>query len=232
MPRYKKSVAERAAEKERRDKILNFVQEMGAEGIEDLKDVYKMMICAVLEGGLEAELDDQLGYSKYDYRNKEVNNSHNGFSKKTLKTSFGDTEISVPRDRNGEFEPQLVKKHQTTLTGDIEEKILSMYAKGMTTKDIETHIMDIYGLEYSDTTISRITDKILPVVREWQSRPLEDVYAVVFMDAIHFHVRSEGRIIKKAVYIAIGINMEGFKEVFGMWAGRYAARNCSPMQPR
>ena len=219
MPRYKKSAAERAAEKERRDKILSFVQEMGAEGIEDLQDVYKMMIGAVLEGGLEAELDDQLGYSKYDYRNKEVDNSRNGFSKKTLKTSFGDTEISVPRDRNGDFEPQLIKKNQTTLTGDIEEKILSMYAKGMTTKDIETHIMDIYGLECSDTTISRITDKILPVVREWQSRPLEDIYAVVFMDAIHFHVRSEGRIIKKAVYIAIGINMDGLKEVLGMWVG-------------
>lgn len=219
MPRYKKSAAERAAEKERRDKILSFVQEMGAEGIEDLQDVYKLMIGAVLEGGLEAELDNQLGYSKYDYRNKEVDNSRNGFSKKTLKTSFGDTEISVPRDRNGDFEPQLVKKNQTTLTGDIEEKILSMYAKGMTTKDIETHIMDIYGLECSDTTISRITDKILPVVREWQSRPLEDIYAVVFMDAIHFHVRSEGRIIKKAVYIAIGINMDGLKEVLGMWVG-------------
>lgn len=217
MPRYKKSAAERAAEKERRDKILSFVQEMGAEGIEDLQDIYKLMIGAVLEGGLEAELDNQLGYSKYDYRNKEVDNSRNGFSKKTLKTSFGDTEISVPRDRNGDFEPQLVKKNQTTLTGDIEEKILSMYAKGMTTKDIETHIMDIYGLECSDTTISRITDKILPVVREWQSRPLEDIYAVVFMDAIHFHVRSEGRIIKKAVYIAIGINMDGLKEVLGMW---------------
>ena len=123
MPRYKKSAAGRAAEKERRDKILSFVQEMGAEGIEDLQDVYKLMIGAVLEGGLEAELDNQLGYSKYDYRNKEVDNSRNGFSKKTLKTSFGDTEISVPRDRNGDFEPQLVKKNQTTLTGDIEEKI-------------------------------------------------------------------------------------------------------------
>ena len=219
MPRYKKSAAERAAEKERREMILNFVHEMGADGIEDLQDVYKMMIGAVLEGGLEAELDDQLGYSKYDYRNKEVDNSRNGFSKKTLKTSFGATDISVPRDRNGDFEPQLVKKNQTTLTGDIEEKILSMYAKGMTTKDIETHIMDIYGLECSDTTVSRITDKILPVVREWQCRPLEDIYAVVFMDAIHFHVRSEGRIIKKAVYIAIGINMDGLKEVLGMWVG-------------
>ena len=219
MPRYKKSAAERAEGKERRERILNFVHEMGADGIEDLQDVYKMMIGAVLEGGLEAELDDQLGYSKYDYRNKEVDNSRNGFSKKTLKTSFGETDISVPRDRNGDFEPQLVKKNQTTLTGDIEEKILSMYAKGMTTKDIETHIMDIYGLECSDTTVSRITDKILPVVREWQCRPLEDIYAVVFMDAIHFHVRSEGRIIKKAVYIAIGINMDGLKEVLGMWVG-------------
>ena len=219
MPRYKKSAAERAAEKERREKILNFVHEMGAEGIEDLHDVYKMMIGAVIDGGLEAELDEQLGYSKYDYRSKEVNNSRNGHSKKTLKTSFGDTEITVPRDRNGEFEPQLVKKNQTTLTGDIEEKILSMYAKGMTTKDIETHIMEIYGLECSDSTISRITDKILPVVREWQSRPLEEIYAVVFMDAIHFHVRSEGRIVKKAVYIAIGIRMDGLKEVLGMWVG-------------
>ena len=105
------------------------------------------------------------------------------------------------------------------MTGDIEEKIISMYAKGMTTSDIEAHIRDIYGLECSDTTISRITDKILPVVREWQSRPLDEIYAVVFMDAIHFHVRSEGQIIKKAVYIAIGINMEGQKEVLGMWVG-------------
>ena len=178
-----------------------------------------MNIGEMLENGLEGELDDELGYTKYDYRNKDGENSRNGYSKKTLKTSFGETEIKVPRDRDGEFEPQLVKKNQTTLTGDIEEKILSMYAKGMTTSDIEAHIQDIYGLECSDSTISRITDKILPVVREWQSRPLEEIYAVVFMDAIHFHVRSEGQIVKKAVYIAIGINMNGLKEVLGMWVG-------------
>ena len=192
---------------------------LDVKSFDDLKDVFKLMIGEMLENGLEGELDDELGYTKYDYRNKEGENSRNGYSKKTLKTSFGETEIKVPRDRDGEFEPQLVKKNQTTLTGDIEEKILSMYAKGMTTSDIETHIQDIYGLECSDTTISRITDKILPVVREWQSRPLEDVYAVVFMDAIHFHVRSEGQIVKKAVYIAIGINMDGLKEVLGMWVG-------------
>ena len=219
MPRYKLSPEERAAEQERKENLRNIMKGLDVKNFEDLKDVFKLMVGEMLENGLEGELDDELGYTKYDYRNKDGDNSRNGYSKKTLKTSFGETEIKVPRDRDGEFEPQLVKKNQTTLTGDIEEKILSMYAKGMTTSDIETHIQDIYGLECSDSTISRITDKILPVVREWQSRPLEEVYAVVFMDAIHFHVRSEGQIVKKAVYIAIGINMDGLKEVLGMWVG-------------
>ena len=219
MPKYKLSPEERAAEKERKENLRNIMKGLDVKNFEDLKDVFKLMVGEMLENGLEGELDDELGYTKYDYRNKDGENSRNGYSKKTLKTSFGETEIKVPRDRDGEFEPQLVKKNQTTLTGDIEEKILSMYAKGMTTSDIETHIQDIYGLECSDSTISRITDKILPVVREWQSRPLEEVYAVVFMDAIHFHVRSEGQIVKKAVYIAIGINMDGLKEVLGMWVG-------------
>jgi len=219
MPRYRLSPEERAAEKERKENLRNIMKGLDVKSFDDLKDVFKLMVGEMLENGLEGELDDELGYTKYDYRNKAGENSRNGYSKKTLKTSFGETEIRVPRDRDGEFEPQLVKKNQTTLTSDIEEKILSMYAKGMTTSDIETHIQDIYGLECSDTTISRITDKILPVVREWQSRPLEEIYAVVFMDAIHFHVRSEGQIVKKAVYIAIGINMDGLKEVLGMWVG-------------
>lgn len=219
MPRYKNSPEERAAEKERKENLRKIMQGLDVKNFDDLKDVFKLMVGEMLENGLEGELDDELGYTKYDYRNKHGNNSRNGYSQKTLKTSFGETEIRVPRDREGEFEPQLVKKNQTTLTGDIEEKILSMYAKGMTTSDIETHIRDIYGIECSDTTISRITDKILLVVREWQSRPLEEIYAVVFMDAIHFHVRSEGRIVKKAVYIAIGIGMNGLKDVLGMWIG-------------
>ena len=219
MPRYKLSPEKRAAEKERKENLRNLMKGLDVKSFDDLKDVFKFMVGEILENGLEGELDDELGYTKYDYRNKEGDNSRNGYSKKTLKTSFGEAEIKVPRDRNGEYEPQLVKKHQTTLTGDIEEKILSMYAKGMTTGDIESHIREIYGLDCSDTTISRITDKILPVVREWQQRPLEEIYAVVFMDAIHFHVRSEGQIVKKAVYIAIGINMDGMKEVLGMWVG-------------
>ena len=128
-------------------------------------------------------------------------------------------EVAVPRDRKGEFEPQVLKKNQTSISQDIEEKILSMYAKGMTTGDIETHIQDIYGVAISDATVSRITDKMLPIAKEWQQTPLETVYAVVFLDAIHYHVRSEGQIVKKAVYITIGVDLDGRKDVLGMWVG-------------
>ena len=203
----------------KREKMSNLLQELKVSSMEDIHDLFKEMIGTFLENGLEGELDEELGYTKYDYKNKVTDNSRNGTSPKKVRSSYGEIDLNVPRDRKGEFEPELVKKQQTSISGDIEEKILSMYAKGMTTSDIETHIRDIYGLSVSDSTISRITDKILPLVKEWQSRPLESVYAVVFMDAIHFHVRSEGQIIKKAVYIAIGINMEGTREVLGMWIG-------------
>lgn len=206
-------------EKARRAKIRELLQASNISSMDDIQNLFKETIAEFMENGLDAELDEELGYSKYDYRNKETDNSRNGHSSKILRTSFGDVEVSVPRDRKGEFEPQLLKKNQTSVSQDIEEKILSMYAKGMTTSDIETHIHDIYGLDVSDTTISRITDKILPIVREWQQRPLENIYAVVFMDAIHYHVRSEGQIVKKAVYIAIGINLDGHKDVLGMWVG-------------
>ena len=206
-------------ENERRAKIRELLQASNISSMEDIQNLFKETIAEFMENGLEAELDDELGYSRYDYRNKDTDNSRNGHSSKTLRTSFGDTEISTPRDRKGEFEPQLLKKNQTSISQDIEEKILSMYAKGMTTGDIEAHIRDIYGVEVSDTTISRITDKILPVAKEWQQRPLETVYAVVFLDAIHYHVRSEGQIVKKAVYIAIGVDLDGKKDVLGMWVG-------------
>ncbi|WP_368292328.1 IS256 family transposase [Dehalobacter sp. TBBPA1] len=205
--------------REQRKKLLEMLQAAGINDVSGVQDLFKEMVSTVLENGLEAEMEDELGYSRYDYRNKETDNSRNGYSEKTVKTSLGDMDISIPRDRKGEFEPQIIKKQQTTLSGDIEEKILSMYAKGMTTGDIESHIREIYGIEVSDSTVSRVTDKILPVVKEWQSRPLESIYAVVFMDAIHFHVRSEGQIVKKAVYIAIGIQMDGVKDVLGMWVG-------------
>ena len=203
-------------EQARRAKIRELLQESNISSMKDIQNLFKETIAEFMENGLDAELDDELGYSKYDYKNKDTENSRNGHSSKTLRTSFGDVEVAVPRDRKGEFDPQLLKKNQTSISQDIEEKILSMYAKGMTTGDIETHIRDIYGIEVSDTTVSRITDKILPIAKEWQQRPLEAVYAVVFLDAIHYHVRSEGQIIKKAVYIAIGINLDGKKDVLGM----------------
>ena len=215
MPRRKRS----PEENERRAKIRELLLSSNISSMEDIQDLFKETIAEFMESGLEAELDDELGYGRYDYRNKDTDNSRNGHSSKTLRTSYGDVEVAVPRDRKGEFEPQLLKKNQTSVSQDIEEKILSMYAKGMTTGDIETHIQDIYGIEVSDTTISRITDKILPIAKEWQQRPLEAVYAVVFLDAIHYHVRSEGQIVKKAVYIVLGINLDGKKDVLGMWVG-------------
>ena len=186
----------------------------------NVNSIMRDMMSIILEGALDQEMDEELGYSKYDYRNKETDNSRNGHSQKTMHTSYGDMEIDIPRDRKGEFEPQIVKKYQNTVTQDMEEKIISMYAKGMTTNDIESHMRELYDIEISDSTISRITDKILPIVKEWQERPLEEIYAVVFMDAIHYHVRNEGRIVKRAVYIAIGIDMEGHKDVLGMYVGQ------------
>ena len=215
MARRKRTPEENA----RREKIRELLQLANIGSMDDIQRLFKETIAEFMENGLDAELDDELGYSRYDYKNKNTDNSLNGHSSKTLRTSFGDVEVSVPRDRQGEFEPQLLKKNQTSISQDIEEKILSMYAKGMTTSDIEIHIRDIYGVEVSDTTVSRITDKILPIAKEWQQRPLESIYTVVFMDAIHYHVRSEGQIVKKAVYIAIGIDLDGRKDVLGMWVG-------------
>lgn len=206
-------------ENARRAKIRELLNMDNITSMDDIQNLSKETIAEFMENGLEAELDDQLGYSRYDYKNKDTDNSRNGYSSKTLRTSFGDVEVSVPRDRKSEFAPKVLRKNQTSISQDIEEKILSMYAKGMTTGDIEAHIQDIYGVDVSDTTVSRITDKILPVAKEWQQRPLESIYAVVFLDAIHYHVRSEGQIVKKAVYIAIGIDLDGHKDVLGMWVG-------------
>lgn len=159
MPRRKRTPEEIA----RKAKVRELMQELDISNMSDINALFKEFVGDILENGLEAELDDELGYSKYDYRNKDTDNSRNGHSSKTMKTSFGEVDIDVPRDRKGEFEPQLVKKQQTSLSGDIEEKILSRYAKGMTTRDIDAHIREIYRLEVSDSTVSRITDKILPV---------------------------------------------------------------------
>ena len=203
----------------RREKIRELLEVAGVNGMEDIQQLFRETIAEFMEDGLDAEMDEHLGYDRYDTKEKETDDSRNGHSSKTLRTSFGDTPIQVPRDRKGEFDPVILKKNQTSISEDVEEKIISMYAKGMTTTDIGDHIRDIYGIEVSESTVSRITDKVLPAAKEWQQRPLESIYAVIFMDAIHYHVRSEGQIVKKAVYIAIGIDLDGRKDVLGMWVG-------------
>ena len=204
-----------------REAVTQFMIDYDAkpENGADVNSIMRDMISVVLEGALDVEMNEELGYSKYDYKNKRGKNSRNGYSTKTMHTSNGDMELKIPRDREGEFEPQVVKKYQNTVTQDMEERIISMYAKGMSTSDIESHFRELYDVEISDTTISRVTDKILPIVKEWQERPLEEVYAVVFMDAIHYRVRQDGRIVKKAVYVVIGYDMDGFKDVLGMYVG-------------
>ena len=201
-----------------KDQLRKLIKQYNLKDTNDIQGMLKDMFGDAIQEMLEAELEDDLGYSRYDYKNKATTNSRNGYSKKSLKSNYGKSDIKVPRDRDGDFEPKIVKKNQTTLPS-IDDQVLSMYAKGMTTRDIEKHLESIYGIDASPELISRITDKILPLVTEWQSRPLEEVYAIVFMDAIHYKVRSEGRILNKAAYTVMGVTLEGIKEILGIWIG-------------
>lgn len=203
---------------ERKELAKKLVKEFDIRTAAEAQDLLKEIFAPMLQSMLEGELDDKLGYDRYE-RTEEVNpNSRNGHSQKTITTSYGDVEIEIPRDRNGEFEPQVVKKYQRDVSG-IEGKVISMYAKGMTTRDISSHLYEIYGIDTSADMISKITDRVLPEAREWQARPLEHTYIVFFMDAIHYHVQQDGMVVKKAVYIAIGIRTDGTKDVLGMYIG-------------
>ena len=186
-------------------------------GIKDVENILKDMFGNILQELLEAEMDESLGYSKYDYKNKDTDNSRNGYSKKQIRTSMGNMDISIPRDRKAEFEPRVVPKYSKDVSPSMEDRILSMYAKGMSLSDIRGHMKEIYGMNLSDETISRLTDRILPIVNQWRTRPLESVYAIVYMDGIRFKVLENSSIRNKVVYAAIGINMDGMKDVLGMW---------------
>ena len=198
---------------ERKAFINSLLEHYQPNDAKDVQEMLKDLLGDTLQGMLEAEMDDHLGYSKYDYQNKETTDSRNGFSKKTVTSSMGPITIDIPRDREGTFEPRAVKKNETDISS-IEDQVLSMYAKGMT-----AHLRDVYGVEASAEMISHMTDRILPIAKEWQNRPLERKYAVVFMDAVHFHVRQDNQTVKKAVYVAIGVRLDGTKEVLGMWIG-------------
>jgi len=182
----------------------------------DVQAMLKSLFKSTIEQMLEAEMEEHLGYEKHSILGNNSGNSRNGYGKKTIKTELGETEISVPRDRNGEFEPQIIEKRQTR-SDDLESRILAMYAKGMSNRDIEDHLRDVYGVEASASLISRITDKIMPAVAEWQNRPLDPIYPIVFLDGIVFKVRKDARVINKCLYSVLGINMEGRKEILGIW---------------
>ena len=184
----------------------------------------KKIIKASLEGMHDAELTEHLGYEKYSSEGKNSGNSRNGRTPKTLKNDNGEIEITVPRDRNGTFEPIIIKKYERTL-GPIEDKIISMYAKGMTTRDIQSHVQEFYGLDVSASLISQITDKIIDLAKQWHNRPLENIYPIVFFDAIHYKVISEGKVINKAAHTCLSINMEGKKDLLGFWVGEAEGAN-------
>ncbi len=200
------------------EQIKQLIKDHNLKTAGDVHNMLKEMFGKTLQQMLEAELENELGYSKYNTKDKKTGNSRNGHSAKKVRSDLGEVELSVPRDRDGEFDPIVVKKHQRDVSG-IEDQIISMYAKGMTVRDIQDHLQNIYGIETSPTLISNITDKILPVIREWQIRPLQEIYTVVFLDAINYKVKLEGQVINKAAYMVLGVDLDGKKDVLGIWIG-------------
>jgi putative transposase len=186
---------------------------MGKEG------AIKKLLKSSLEQMLTAEMNEHLGYEKHSVTGINSGNSRNGTSTKQVKTGQGGISVEIPRDRNGKYSPIVIGKHQRTL-GDLEEKIISMYAKGMTTRDIQEHVEEIYGLQISPTAVSNITDNIIGHIHEWQARPLESVYAIVFFDAIYFKVREDGKVVNKAAYTCLSVDVEGRKDMLGIWIGQ------------
>jgi putative transposase len=177
----------------------------------------KQLTKALLERAMHAELTEHVGYAKHDPAGNNSGNSRNGTSKKKLKGDFGEIDLETPRDRNGSFEPQIIAKNQTRFTG-FDDKIISMYSRGMTTREIEGHLKEMYGVDVSPALISNVTDAVMEEVKSWQNRPLEETYAILYLDALRVKVRDGGHVQNKAIYVAIAVNMAGHKEVLGLWA--------------
>ena len=198
--------------------LLKILQEnYEIETPQDLSSAIKDLFKDSLQEMMNAEFDSSMGYSKYD-KTTEKSNYRNGVSKKKLKSEFGEFDFETPRDRNGEFEPKLVPKNKRDVSG-IEEKIISLYGRGLSTREINDQIQDLYGVEISATMVSNITDQIIPKIKEWQDRPLDEVYPIVFIDAVHFSVRQESIVVKKAAYIVLGVTENGEKDILGIWIG-------------
>lgn len=203
--------------------IRELIRERNFTNTTDVMECIKSMFKDVLQEVMEAELETELGYEKQERRSDNVDagmskNYRNGYSKKTVKTQLGEVEINIPRDRKGEYEPQIIGKYNRNADG-MEEKILALYAAGMSIRDISEQIKNLYDIEISPELVSKISEKIMPQLAEWQNRPLEAVYPFVFMDAIYYKIRENHQIITKAAYVVLGVNLEGYKEILGIWIG-------------
>ncbi len=217
----RKKTSKRQAEVEQ---IVETLLNSGVESLDDLLSpdgVLKQALGKTLEMMLEGEMSEHLGYEAYEAKGRNSGNNRNGSYSKKLQTSNGEIEIDIPRDRKGDFAPQIVRKYETS-SNELEDKVIAMYAKGMTQRDIETMLRDLYGAKVSASLISNITDKVLPLVEEWQNRPLETVYPVVFLDALHLKIRQDGKVQTTAIYVVLGITIEGKREVLGHWVGNDA----------
>ena len=201
-----------------KEQIRQIITENNFTNVADVYAYLKEGFKDILQELMEAEMDAVLGYEKNQKGNIVSTNKRNGYSTKTLKSQYGEFPIDIPRDRNGEFEPKLIPKYQRDISG-IEEKVISLYARGMSTRDIHDQLQDLYGIELSAEMVSKITDKILPEIKEWQARPLNPVYPFVFMDCIHYKVREDGRILSRAAYVIMGVTIEGYKEILSITVG-------------
>ena len=192
-----------------------------AQSVDDFfgkEGIFARLFARTLEQMLEAELTAQLGYEPYEAKGRNSGNSRNGYYSKKVRTSEGDTEVEVPRDRNGEYEPQVLRKYASN-TSELEEKIIGMYARGMSTRDIQDMLHEMYGVEMSASTISTVPEKVWTLVEAWQNRPLEAIYPVIWLDAIHIKLRREGKVLNTAVYVVLGIDLEGQRDILGHWVG-------------
>lgn len=203
---------------ERKEFIRQFLAQNDIKSAQDIEIALRDMMKETLQTMLENELTEQLGYDRYEYSDEAKNNYRNGYSKKTVHSSNGDIELNIPRDRNGDFAPVIVEKGSKDIS-NIEEKIIRMYARGISNREIYNQMQELYGVKISPDMVTAITDKIIPKIKEWQKRPLDEVYPVVFVDATYFYVRDEGVVGKKAVYVILGINSDGYKDILGFYVG-------------
>ena len=201
-----------------KEQIRQIISDNNLSSVADVYALLRDSFKDILQELMEVELDASLGYEKNHKGDLQTDNKRNGHSPKNLKSQYGEFQIAVPRDRNGEFEPKLIPKYQRDISW-IEEKVISLYARGMSTRDIHDQLNDLYGIELSAEMVSKITDKILPQVKEWQSRPLNQVYPFVFMDCIHYKVREDGRILSRAAYVVLGVTTDGYKEILSITVG-------------